>query len=128
MAQTSEAPEADPKKLASARDVGRIEVLPAAVAALAAHAAADCYGVMGMAGRGVRAGVGELLRRDLHRGVEVREVEGGLEIDVYVIVNYGVRITEVAHNLQGAVRFEVERAVGVPVVEVNVNVQGVYEP
>jgi uncharacterized alkaline shock family protein YloU len=127
MAQTSEAPEADPKKLASARDVGRIEVLPAAVAALAAHAAADCYGVMGMAGRGVRAGVGELLRRDLHRGVEVREVEGGLEIDVYVIVNYGVRITEVAHNLQSAVRFEVERATAVPVLGVNVFVQGVQE-
>jgi uncharacterized alkaline shock family protein YloU len=82
---------------------------------------------MGMAGRGVRAGVGELLRRDLHRGVEVREVEGGLEIDVYVIVNYGVRITEVAHNLQSAVRFEVERATAVPVLGVNVFVQGVQE-
>ncbi len=45
-----------------------------------------------------------------------------------MVVQYGVRITEVAHNLQQAVRFEVERTVGVPVVEVNVNVQGVNEP
>ena len=60
--------------------------------------------------------------------VEVRELDGGLQIDVYVVVQYGVRITEVAHNLQTAVRFEVERSVGVPVIEVNVNVQGVYEP
>ena len=82
---------------------------------------------MGMAGRGLRAGVAELLRRDLHRGVEVRESESGLEIDVYVIVNYGMRITEVAHNLQSAVKFEVERATGVAVVGVNVFVQGVQE-
>jgi uncharacterized alkaline shock family protein YloU len=44
-----------------------------------------------------------------------------------VIVQYGMRISEVAHNLQETVKFEVERAVNVPVVEVNVNVQGVRE-
>ena len=127
MAQTFEAPDADARRLSSAREVGRIQVLPGAVAALAAHAADECYGVRGMAGRGLRAGVAELLRRDLSRGVEVREVETGLEIDVYVVVNYGIRITEVAHNLQSAVRFEVERATAVPVVAVNVFVQGVQE-
>jgi uncharacterized alkaline shock family protein YloU len=87
-----------------------------------------CYGITGMAARGLRDGVAELLRREsVDRGVEVVEVEGGLAIDVYVIVQYGIRITEVAHNLQETVRFEVERAVNVPVVEVNVNVQGVRE-
>ena len=87
-----------------------------------------CYGITGMAARGLRDGVAELLRREsVDRGVEVIEVEGGLAIDVYVIVQYGIRITEVAHNLQETVRFEVERAVNVPVVEVNVNVQGVRE-
>ena len=60
-------------------------------------------------------------------GVEVREVEGELVVDVYVIVQYGTRITEVAHNLQGAVRFAVERFLGVPVGDVNVFVQGVHE-
>lgn len=128
MAQTRQDPESVvPATLARAKDIGRIEVYPAAVAALAAHAASECYGVMGMAGRGLRAGVAELLRRDLHRGVEVREVEGGLEIDVFVIVNYGMRITEVAHNLQSSVRFEVERSTGVSVTGVNVFVQGVQE-
>ena len=37
-----------------------------------------------------------------------------------------VRITEVAHNLKSAVRFEVERSTGVPVTEINVFVQGVH--
>jgi uncharacterized alkaline shock family protein YloU len=114
--------------LRRSRDLGRIEVFPGVVAAIASHAALGCYGVMAMSARGLRDGVAELLRRETaHRGVEVREVDGGLAIDVYVVVQYGTRITEVAHNLQGAVRFEVERTVGVPVSEVNVFVQGVHE-
>ena len=116
-------------QLRRSREWGRIEVLPEVVGAVAAHAALECYGVHGMAARGLRDGFAELLRRDnLHRGVDVREVPEGLVVDVFVVVQFGVRITEVAHNLQSAVRFAVERTVGVPVVEVNVNVQGVYEP
>jgi uncharacterized alkaline shock family protein YloU len=114
--------------LRSSGEWGRIEVFNSVVAAIAAHAATDCYGVYGMAGRGLRDGVAELLRREnLHRGVDVQEHPAGLAIDVFVIIQYGVRITEVAHNLQQSVRFEVERMVGVPVAEINVNVQGVHE-
>ena len=117
-----------PTALGRAQQWGRIEVFPSAVAAIAAHAAVRCYGVSGMAARGLRDGVAELLRREnVDRGVEVVEVETGLAIDIYVIVQYGMRISEVAHNLQESVKFEVERAVNVPVVEVNVNVQGVKE-
>ncbi len=113
--------------LRSARERGRIEVLPAVVGAIAGHAAIQCYGVMGMAARGLRDGVATLLRREnIHRGVEVRDVQGQLAIDLYVVVQYGVRITEVAHNLKSAVRFEVERSTGVPVGEINVFVQGVH--
>jgi uncharacterized alkaline shock family protein YloU len=114
--------------LVQARQWGRIEVFPSAVGAIAAHASLGCYGIAGMAARGLRDGFAELLRREnVDRGVEVVEVEGGLAIDVFVIVQYGIRISEVAHNLQQTVRFEVERAVNVPVVLVNVNVQGVRE-
>src|SRR4030088_1301704 len=114
--------------LVQARQWGRIEVFPSAVGAIVAHAALGCYGIAGMAARGLRDGVAELLHRgNVARGVEVLEVEGGLVIDVFVIVQYGIRISEVAHNLQETLKFEVERSVGVPIVEVNVNVQGVRE-
>src|ERR1700730_3350272 len=114
--------------LGQARQCGRFDVFPSAVAAIAGHAALGCYGIAGMAARGLRDGVAELLHRgSVDRGVDVSEVEGGLAIDVYVIVQYGIRISEVAHNLQETVQFEVERSVNVPVVEVNVNVQGVRE-
>lgn len=114
--------------LVQARKWGRIEVFPSAVAAIAGHAALRCYGIGGMAARGLRDGFAELLRREnVDRGVDVVSEESGLVIDVYVIVQYGVRISEVAHNLQETVKFEVERSVNVPVVKVNVNVQGVRE-
>ena len=95
---------------------------------MAGHAAVACYGVMGMSARGLRDGVAQLLRREnLDKGVDVREADGQLVIDLYVIVEHGTRITAVAQNLQSTVRFEVERLLGVPVGEVNVFVQGVHE-
>ena len=110
------------------RERGRLEVLEPAVAAVAGHAAINCYGVMGMAARNLRDGVFTLVRRDnVHRGVEIRRMPEGLVIDLYVVVQYGTRIQEVAHNLQETVKFEVARAVQVPVIEVNVTVQGVHE-
>lgn len=126
---TLEAPATVPvHPLRRSRQWGRIEVFPSVLAAIAGHAAAGCYGVRGMSARGLRDGVATLLRREnAHRGVEVRDAGGRLEFDVYVVVQYGTRITEVAHNLQQTVRFEVEKAVGVPVGDVNVFVQGVHE-
>lgn len=114
--------------LTQSRQWGRIEVFPSAVAAIAGHAAMHCYGISGMAGRGLREGFAELLRREnVDKGVDVVQVDEALVIDVYVIVQYGMRISEVAHNLQETVKFEVERSVNVPVLQVNVNVQGVRE-
>ncbi|MBO0708854.1 MAG: Asp23/Gls24 family envelope stress response protein [Candidatus Dormibacteraeota bacterium] len=110
------------------RERGRLEVLEPAVAAVAGHAAINCYGVMGMAARNLRDGVFTLVRREnVHRGVEIRRLPEGLVVDLYVVVQYGTRIQEVAHNLQETVKFEIERAVQVPVIEVNVTVQGVHE-
>ena len=117
-----------PTSLGQSRKWGRVEVFPSAVAAIAGHAALGCYGIAGMSARGLRDGFAELLHREsVDRGVEVSESDGSLVIDVYVVIQYGIRITEVAHNLQEAVKFAVERSVGVPVLEVNVNVQGVRE-
>jgi uncharacterized alkaline shock family protein YloU len=117
-----------PTALGQSRKWGRVEVFPSAGAAIDGHAALGCYGIAGMAARGLRDGFAELLHREsVDRGVEVSEVDGGLAIEVFVVIQYGIRITEVAHNLQEAVKFAVERSVNVPVLEVNVNVQGVRE-
>ena len=104
-----------PRTLIQARDLGRIEVSRHVVATIAGHAAAGCYGVVGMAARGLRDGLAERLHRDkLHRGVEVEVREDGIAVSLYVIVEYGTRVSEVTHNLANAVRYSVERTLGLP--------------
>src|SRR5258707_14770341 len=96
-----------PTALGRAQRWGRIEVFPTAVAAIAGHAATRCYGISGMAARGLRDGFAELLRREnVDKGVDVVQADEGLVIDVYGIVQYGIRISEVAHNLQETVKVE----------------------
>jgi uncharacterized alkaline shock family protein YloU len=104
--------------------MGKIEISPAAISALASMIVLECYGVVGMAGRSLGDGIAELLHRDSRRGVEVRLEGERIIIDLYVIIEYGTRISEVAHNIMESVKFQVEKALGVPVAEVNVHVQG----
>jgi uncharacterized alkaline shock family protein YloU len=116
-----------PHALSRTESLGRIEVSPRVVASIVGHAANECYGVVGMAARGLRDGIAERLNREnAHRGVEIEVREGGIEIELYIIAQYGTRISEVAHNLMSAVRYAVEKSLGLPVLSVNVNVQGIH--
>jgi uncharacterized alkaline shock family protein YloU len=105
--------------------LGKIEVAPRAIATIAARAVGQSYGVVGMAPHTLREGVAQVLhQQDVHRGVEVRIGYESITIDLYVILEYGTRIAEVARNLQEHVRYAVEQALGMPVAQVNVRVQG----
>jgi uncharacterized alkaline shock family protein YloU len=107
------------------RRLGRIEVSLSAVAGLAAVAVLECYGVVGMARPGLYSGLVEVLQREHHRrGVLVKAVDERIVIDLYVVLEYGVRISEVANNIMENVKFRVEKALGVPIEEINVHVQG----
>ncbi|HNR95350.1 MAG: hypothetical protein BWY10_00266 [Chloroflexi bacterium ADurb.Bin180] len=104
--------------------LGRVEVSPGAIAGLAGNAVLECYGVVGMAHPSLRSGFQVLQRESIRRGVQVRVIEERIVIDLFVVLEYGVRISEVAHNIMENVKFRVERALGVPIHEVNVHVQG----
>lgn len=106
------------------RSLGRIEVSPAAIASLANQAALSSYGVVGLVPKNLATGIASALSRESRRGVEVHIQDGRIIIDLYVIVEYGTRIASVARSVMNVVKFTVERALGVPVAEVNVYVQG----
>jgi uncharacterized alkaline shock family protein YloU len=104
--------------------LGRVEVAPGAIAGLAGVAVLECYGVVGMTYPTLRSGLALVLQGESYRrGVQVRVVEQRIIIDLYVVLEYGVRISEVAHNIMDNVKFRVEKALGVPIEEVNVHVQ-----
>lgn len=107
------------------RHLGRIEVSAEAISSIAAQAVLECYGVVGMAAHSLRDGLAEILQRgNYHKGVDVRFENEQIVIDLYVVIEYGTRISEVAHNIAASVKFAVEQAIGMPVAQVNVNVQG----
>jgi uncharacterized alkaline shock family protein YloU len=106
-------------------ELGRIEVSPRAVAAVVAEAVTGCYGVVGMAPRNLRDGLDVILHRDsLDRGIHVRLHDGRISVEVFVVVEYGTRIREVGRNVAEAVRFAIDRSLGIPVELVTVNIQG----
>lgn len=107
-------------------ELGQIKITDDVIAVIAGIAATECYGLVGMASRNIQDGIAELLGRDnLSRGVEVHLDGDEVTIDLYIIVEYGTRITEVAHNVIEKVRYVVETMTGLKVSRVNIAVQGV---
>lgn len=104
--------------------LGVIDISTTAVTTIASQAINQCYGVVGMANKNLANGIANLLSRDSKRGIDVAIEEGVITIDVYVIVEYGVRIRAVAESIQHTVKFHVEKALNMPVNAVNVYVQG----
>ncbi|NLO96759.1 MAG: Asp23/Gls24 family envelope stress response protein [Peptococcaceae bacterium] len=106
--------------------LGKIEITEEVIATIAGAAAIECYGLVGMASRKISDGVSGLLKREnLSKGVTVTFQEDMVIIDLYIIVGYGIKISEVASNVMERVRYTVETMTGLKVSEVNVNVQGV---
>lgn len=104
--------------------LGKVEVSPAAIARLASQATTECYGVVGMATKDLTTGIVEILQPASHpRGVVIDIGDDQITIDLYVVIEYGTRIATVARNIQSVVKYTVEKALGVPVVAVNVRVQ-----
>jgi uncharacterized alkaline shock family protein YloU len=104
--------------------LGKIEVTPTAIASLASQAVLECYGVVGMATKDLASGIVEILQPASHRrGVDVQISSSQIVIDLYVVMEYGTRIATVARNIQSAVKYTLEKALGVPVSAVNIHVQ-----
>jgi uncharacterized alkaline shock family protein YloU len=101
---------------------GRITIAPNAIATIASYAAMQSYGVVGMAAKNIVDGIAHILARDPSHGVDVKVSNGQLVIDVYVIIEFGTRISSVASSVANAVHYQVERAIGMPVTAVNVHV------
>lgn len=102
---------------------GRVSVAPRAIAALAANAALQCAGVAGLV---EPPGTAVLLRPDEgRRGVEVHLHQNELTVDVYLLVQAGIPIADVAAAVQEQVSAALRQALDIREPRVNVRVQGV---
>lgn len=104
--------------------IGSIQVSPRAIASIAYHAALQSYGVVGLASKNLVDGLAQVLVQDPTHGVEVHYDGDHINIELYIVVEYGTRIKSVASSVSNTVRFHVEKALGVPINNINVHVQG----
>jgi uncharacterized alkaline shock family protein YloU len=103
---------------------GKIEVSQVAIASIVHEAIISCYGVVGTVSKGLATGIVNAISQDSKRGVEVHVLDNAIVIDVYIVIEYGTRIASVARSAMNVVQYQVEKALGIPVAEVNVHVRG----
>lgn len=113
-----------PGKLSN--EFGSINIDDNVLAIIAGISAMECYGLVGMASRNATEGLVELLRREhLSKGVKIHTEDNRVIIDLYVIVQFGTKISVVADNIIEKVKYNIENLTGLTVEKVNINVQGV---
>ena len=112
--------EVEQEEIATENDEG-IKIANDVVASIAGVAVAEVPGVYGMAG-----GITEIFgKKSLTRGIKVEVGEKDTKIDVNIVVEYGVRIPDVAFQIQNRVKKAVETMTGLNVSNVNIHIQGI---
>jgi uncharacterized alkaline shock family protein YloU len=106
---------------------GNIDISNDVITTIAGGAAVECYGIVGMASKKqLKDGISEILKREnFTKGVLVRQEDDEIHIDMHIIVSYGTKISEIAHNVQTKVKYTLNQTLGLAVETVNIYVQGV---
>ena len=87
----------------------------------------ECYGVVGMVSKSASEGLWELMRiENLSKGVKIKLTEDDkLQIELFIMVEYGTKISVISNNIIQKVRYNVENYTGLKVSAITVNVQAV---
>jgi uncharacterized alkaline shock family protein YloU len=107
-------------------DLGTIYIAEDVMMKVVGYAALECYGIVAMSGKKATDGIVEWLgRENLSKGVQIRNVGDMLDVDLYIIVEYGISISEVCKTIVETVRYKLESMTGVKVRKVSVSVEGI---
>ena len=101
-------------------EVNGIKISEEVVAKIAGVAASEVKGVYSMNG-GFVEGLTEMLgKKSFSKGVKVQVTDKDAVIDLFIIVEYGCRIPDIAWEVQNRVKTSVEHMTGLKVLEVNI--------
>jgi uncharacterized alkaline shock family protein YloU len=107
-------------------DIGTIFITEDVMLKVAGYAALECYGIVAMSSKRATDGLVEWLgRENLAKGVQIRNVDDALDVDLFIIVEYGISIAEVCKTIVDTVRYKLESMTGVTVRKVSVTVEGI---
>ncbi len=106
---------------------GKVEIANSAIATIVHEAVLSCYGIVDLAPRSLTSAIGRRLGVSSDaRGIRIDVEDNRVSIELSVVMEYGIPIFTVASNVMEAVRFQVERVLGMDVERVNVNVDGLH--
>lgn len=107
-------------------EFGKIVIDNKVIVTLAAESAQESYGIVGLTAQNTKDGIFELLGvENRTKGVDVRVNNDVVDIDLIVMMEYGVRISVVADNIIEKVKYNIEKNTHLKVNSVNIIVQGI---
>lgn len=87
------------------------------------NAAMECYGIVGMTASSAIDGIAHILPKSrLRRGITISQSDAGINVELYVVSEYGTNIQAVSRNLVDQVTFALNQIAQVPVESVKVHV------
>lgn len=105
-----------------------IKISDEVIETIASVTISEIEGVSGT-GSGLVDGLARRLsKKPATSGIKASIGEGTVSVDISIVVKYGIRIPEVAWNVQDAVKKEIELMTGLKVEKVNVRVVGIDIP
>ena len=109
--------------LKTSGDLGEVTISNNVISEIAGAVATKCYG---MASRNKKDGIVNLLKPDsMTKGISITVEEGGVIVEIHLIVEYGININTICKSIVNRVRYTIENTVGIKVNRINVRVEGV---
>ena len=106
-------------------EYGNVNISDDVIGIISSIAAAEITGISGLSGKITEDLVEMLGKKNFSKGVKVEIKEDKVEIDLNLIVDYGVKIPDVSWKVQENVKTAVESMTGLKVLAVNVHVHGI---
>ena len=107
-------------------EIGTVYITEDVMLRVVGYAALECYGIVAMSSKRAKDGLVQWLgRENLTKGVQIKQVDDMLDVDLFIIVEYGISIAEVCKTIVETVRYKLESMTGVKVRRVNISVEGV---
>ncbi len=105
--------------------LGSVEIAPEVIEVIAGIAASEVEGLSSMRGNFATGVVERFGKKSHSKGVKVELTDNGILIDLFVVLNFGVSIPEVAQKLQTNIRNSIKNMTALEIAEINVHVVGI---
>ncbi|HOM66947.1 MAG TPA: Asp23/Gls24 family envelope stress response protein [Brevefilum fermentans] len=105
-------------------ELGSILIQKDAIASIARQSTLQSYGVVGLAPKNLAESIRQIIKKDAKYGIDVSYDHEGLVIQLYIVVEYGLRIKTISNSIAKSVKYNVEKTVGLPVRRINVHIRG----